>query len=188
MFLGRLEVRKGVLELARAIPIILDQAPHTVFRFVGRSLPHPGTNEDLKAVLDRELGASARAVEFIDEIPYDRVAMAFADTDILVFPSAWENFPNVCLEAMAAARGVVGSSAGGMAEIIEDGQTGLLVPPRTPKAIAAAVIRLLEDPERRIAMGRAARTHVATAYSPEVIAPLQEASYRRAIAVHRKVA
>jgi glycosyltransferase involved in cell wall biosynthesis len=82
---------------------------------------------------------------------------------------------------MAAARGVIGTSAGGMAEIVEHGRTGLLVPPRDPKAIADAILALLRDPERRIAMGHAARAHVTTAYAPDVIAPLQEASYRRAI-------
>ena len=82
---------------------------------------------------------------------------------------------------MAAARGVIGSSAGGMAEIIEEGRTGLLVPPRDPKAIAAAIVKFLKEPERRIAMGRAAREHVLRTYSADRIAPLQESSYARAI-------
>jgi glycogen synthase len=68
-----------------------------------------------------------------------------------------------------------------MAEIIEEGRTGLLVPPRNPKAIAEAILVLLRDSKRRVAMGSAAREQVIAAYPPDVVGPLQEASYRRAI-------
>jgi glycosyltransferase involved in cell wall biosynthesis len=120
-------------------------------------------------------------VEIVGGVPYDVLAKEFENADSCVFPSDWEASGYVCLEAMAAARGVIGSSAGGMAEIIEHGRTGLLVPPRNPRAIADAILTLLRDPERRIAMGRAAREYVTTAYSPDAIGPLQEASYMRAI-------
>jgi glycosyltransferase involved in cell wall biosynthesis len=82
---------------------------------------------------------------------------------------------------MSAARGVIGSSSGGMAELIEDGRTGLLVPHRSPEAIAKAIVALLRAPQRRMAMGRAARKRVLTTYSANAIGPLQEASYARAI-------
>jgi glycosyltransferase involved in cell wall biosynthesis len=133
-------------------------------------------------MLKRLLAPVSHAVEYVDGVPYDQVHRYYAESDICVLPSIWENFPNVCLEAMSAARGVVGSSAGGMAEMIDDGRTGLLMPPRNPRAIADAILRLLREPDRRMEMGRAARQHVRTAYAPEVIAPLQEASYVRAIA------
>jgi glycogen synthase len=180
-FLGRLEVRKGVLELADAIPMVCSKVPDARFCFIGRSLPMPGSQRDVKSVLLRKIGRWRERVEFIEAVSYREVPKLLADTDICIFPSVWENFPNVCLEAMSAARGVIGSSAGGMAEMISHGETGLLIPPRDPKAIADAVIALLRDPARRIVMGQAARAHATTAYRPEVIAPLQEASYRRAI-------
>ena len=68
-----------------------------------------------------------------------------------------------------------------MAEMIEHGRTGLLVPPRRPRAIADAVIALLRDPAQRARMGEAARAHVLATYSEAAIGPLQEAAYRRAI-------
>src|SRR5262245_61480290 len=61
------------------------------------------------------------------------------------------------------------------------GGHGLLIPPSKSKAIAEAILTLLRDPERRMAMGRGAREQVLTAYSADVIGPLQEASYSRAI-------
>ena len=177
-FLGRLEVRKGVIELAQAIPKVVAEVPEAVFRFVGRSLPHPGTREDLKSYLSRMLRSCARSVEFIEGVPNEEIPALLAETDLCVFPSVWESSGYVCKEAMAAARGVIGSRAGGMAEIIEQGRTGLLVPPRDPKEIAAAIVRTLKEPERRIAMGRAARAHVLKTYSADRIAPLQESLLR----------
>ena len=181
-FLGRLEVRKGVIELASAIPLVCRELPGASFRFIGRSLPMPDRRREVKDIMLERIGKWRDRVEFIDAVPYEQIPAFLADTDLCVYPSVWENFPNVCLEAMAAARGVIGSSAGGMAEMIDHGRTGLLVPPRNPRAIAEAILELLRDPERRMAMGRAAREHVLTAYSPDVIGPLQEASYERAIA------
>lgn len=181
-FLGRLEVRKGVVEFVKAVPLILSAFPDARFRLVGRPSPHPDSGESLKTYLTRLLGSHAHAVEFVDSIAYDEIPGVLADTDICVFPSIWENFPNVCLEAMAAGRGVIGSSAGGMAEIIDDNRTGLLVPPNSPSAIAKAVLKLLSSPEDRITKGHAARSHVLQAYRPELIGPLQESAYERAIA------
>jgi glycosyltransferase involved in cell wall biosynthesis len=184
--IGRLEVRKGVTDLANAIPLVLRRFKAARFRFVGRSLPYPGTGQDMREMLMRQLAPVSHAVEFLDGVPYDQVHRYYAASDICVVPSVWENFPNVCLEAMSAARGVVGSSAGGMAEMIDDGRTGLLVPPRNSKAIADAILTLLREPERRKAIGRAAREHVKSAYAPDVVAPMQEASYERAITRARR--
>ena len=88
----------------------------------------------------------------------------YSRVDICVFPSYWDNFPNVCLEAMAGARAVVGSSAGGMAEMLADG-AGLLVEPRSPDQLADAVIRFLRSPELRRSCGEKARKVVLERYS-----------------------
>ena len=120
-------------------------------------------------------------VELIDAVPYAGIAPALANAGICVFPSVWEASGFVCKEAMSAARAVIASDAGGMAEIIDHGRTGLLIPPRDPRALAAAIIELLRDPVRRTAIGLAAREHITAAFAPEVIAPLQEAIYLRAI-------
>jgi glycogen synthase len=186
-FLGKLEVRKGVLELAKAIPKILEVVRDAQFWFVGRSLPHPATREPLDQVIAGMIGPHAAAnVRFRAAVSYEQVADILGKTAIAVFPSYWENFPYVCLEAMAAGCAVVGSSAGGMAEIIEEGRTGLLVPPRDPQAIAAAVIDLMSNPERRMALGAKARESVLERYSFDAIGPFQEASYARAIARAQK--
>lgn len=180
-YLGRLEARKGMIELAEAMRLVLTRAPAAKFRLVGRSLPHPATGEDFAVHMRRVLGPFAEAVEFIGGLPHSEMARTLGETDICVFPSVWENLPYVCLEAMAAGRGVIASSSGGMAEIVDDGRTGRLVQPCDARRLADAMLEMLADPAGRIAMGEKARAHVEVAYASKVIGPLQEASYLRAI-------
>lgn len=180
-YLGRLEARKGVIELAEAMRLVLVRAPSTKFRLVGRSLPHPSTGEDLATHMRRLLGPFAGAVEFIDGIPHSEIPRLLGDTDICVFPSVWENLPYVCLEAMAAGRGVIASGGSGMVELIDDGRTGRLVQPRDARGLADAILAMIADPAGRISMGENARAKASMAYTSEVIGPLQEASYLRAI-------
>ena len=180
-FLGRLEIRKGILDLAQAIPLILHQYPQTKFRFVGSPWPSPNPKLDMRQYLEKKLKRYLTSLEFTGNLPLEKIPSILAETDICVFPSIWENFPNVCLEAMSAGRGVIGSSAGGMAELLDGGKVGKLVPPKSPQSIAKAVIELLENFEERIKLGEAARQRVLSEYNLEKIGALQEASYLRAI-------
>ena len=182
LFLGKLEVRKGVIELARAVQQVVNAVPDARFQFVGRSIPHPDDGRPVAAHVRELVSRCSSHVEIIEAVPYHEVPGFFANAAICAFPSDWEASGFVCMEGMAAARAVVGSSAGGMSEIIEEGRTGWLVPPRSPAAIAKAIIALLGDPARRAAMGEAARERVMSAYAPHVILPLQIAAYERAIA------
>lgn len=185
-FIGRLEMRKGVLDLARAIPDILKRHPNTRFRFVGASWSSPEPALDMQRYIERMLRPYLNAIEFMGAIPLHQIHEALAQTDICVLPSIWENFPNVCLEAMAAGRGVVGSAAGGMVEMLDGPNAGRLVPPRHPYGIVQAVSELIRYPDRRIELGRKARDRVLHNYSPQQLAPLQEDVYRQAI-VRRKL-
>lgn len=181
-FVGKLETRKGVIELARAIPLILRARPETRFRFVGRVLLHPATAQPLDEVIMKLAGSAASAhIEFTGPVDYSKIAGHLTESSVAVFPSYWENYGYVCLEAMAAGCGVVASSTGGMAELITQNETGWLIPAKDPQAIAKAVIALLADPTMSAAMGGKARASVLDCYSNEAIGPLQEASYRRAI-------
>ncbi|MBV9848918.1 MAG: glycosyltransferase family 4 protein [Armatimonadetes bacterium] len=179
-FLGRLEIRKGVLDFARAIPAILARHPEARIRFVGRSVPERN-GVQMRERLEHLLRPYQRSVEFTGPVGLDHIPGMLAETDVCVFPSLWENFPNVCLEAMSAARGIVGSRAGGMAEMLDGGRAGRLVSPHRPGEIARAVTELLDAPALRIQLGQEARERVLTEYNAERIGRLQEASYGRAI-------
>jgi len=177
-------VRKGVLELAAAIPKILRHHPKTQFRFVGAAWPSPVPGLDMEQYLLQRLHRHRGQLEFTGAVPLTAIPQLLAETDICVFPSRWENFPGVCLEAMAAARGIVGSTAGGMVEMLDQGAVGRLVNPQNPQAIATAVGELLHDPTRRMRLGHAARERILTHYNRATIGQLQEQIYREAIARH----
>ena len=180
-FLGRLETRKGVLDLSAAIPLILRQRPDARFRFIGRTMNSPLRGVDMQTYLEKQLAPHAGAVEFLGPLPSNDIPGALAETDILVAPSHWESFGVVCCEGMAAARAVIGSNQGGMVEILDNGRCGVLVPPHCPEAIVSAVLGLLEDPSRRRAMGVAARQWVLSQFSAETVLKAQLSSYQRAI-------
>ncbi|MFN3476458.1 MAG: glycosyltransferase [Candidatus Methylomirabilales bacterium] len=80
--------------------------------------------------------------------------------DVAVLPSLEEGFPNAVLEAMAAGKPVVATRVGGVPEAVIHGETGLLVPPKDPQALADAILALLDDPPRAEEMGKAGRERV----------------------------
>jgi glycosyltransferase involved in cell wall biosynthesis len=180
-FIGRLEQRKGVIDLARAIPLILRRFPETNFIFAGQSIESPVSGVGMQDFLVQLLGSAKSRVCFPGKIEPDRMDEIFRQMDITVLPSLWENFPNACLEAMAAGRGVVGSSAGGMAQQLDEGNAGLLIPPKNPEAIAEAVCTLLGNPFMRQDLGRKARERVLSEYNADRVGFLMEQSYNEAI-------
>ena len=180
-YLGRLEVRKGVLDLARAIPIVLRQNPDILFQLVGSDDESPRQGVGMRDYLRKQLHRHASSVELRPPVPNDRLADLFATTDVIVIPSVWENFANVCLESMAAGRAIIASDAGGMAEMLGYGDGGRMVPPGEPENIAQAIIELLAAPDLRRRLGESARQRLLDEYNIDRICTIQEQSYERAI-------
>ncbi|HZF02485.1 MAG TPA: glycosyltransferase family 4 protein [Methylomirabilota bacterium] len=183
-YFGRLETRKGVDDLATAIPLVLAEFPNARFRFVGRIGSAPDGRRDFKTYIQDIVGNWRDKVEFTGFLPIEKMYDCYSLTDICVFPSRWENAPNVCLEAMAAGRGVIGSSAGGMAEMLDGGKVGLLVQPHSPAEIAAAILQLLRNPAERMRLGALARQRILSEYNKDKIIASLEKSYTLAIQRH----
>ena len=180
LFLGRLEVRKGVVELAQAARQVVEARPEARFRFVGRPLDHPDTGEDLRDVMRRAMGPTAGAATFVDAVPYDQVPALMAQAAVCAFPSVWESFGFVCLEAMAAGRPVVVTEGTGMAEMVDGAAFGRTVPPRDADAIARALLDLLAlSADERARLGAAARQRVLDRYAFDRVAQEQETAYRQ---------
>jgi D-inositol-3-phosphate glycosyltransferase len=104
----------------------------------------------------------ALRVRFLGAVEHEDLADYYALADICVVPSRTETFGLVALEAQALGTPVVASAVGGLTEIIEDGQTGILVADREPQAFARAIASLLDDAALRERMGEAARLRAAS--------------------------
>ncbi len=94
-------------------------------------------------------------MQLLGQVSGERLSELYRECSLFVAPSLWESFGLVFLEAMAQGKAVVGTTAGGIPEVVEDGLTGLLVPPGDANALAGAVLSLIGDPDRCAAMGRA---------------------------------
>lgn len=116
-------------------------------------------------------------VRFLGPQPHTAVLAAMRRCTALVAPSVWpEPFGLVALEAMAEGKPVIAARSGGLVDLVADGRTGLLVPPGDQRALGAAIRQLLEDAERRLALGRAAAAH-AQLFSAENVVPRVEQVY-----------
>lgn len=182
-FLGRLETRKGIFDLARAVLPLLSRHPSLHLRLIGPSWP---TERGDSFSWLRDCFQSVLAqVSFCGAIPPDRLGEELGACSVVVLPSRWESFGLVCAESMAAGRLVIGSSAGGMAEMIHHGVHGYLVPPRSPRAIRRLLKRLIHDPSPIRPLAAAGRERIRELLDPERVLPLQLANYHRAIAQAR---
>lgn len=181
-FVGRLEIRKGVENLARAVPLVRRAVPGARFRFVGGTLGSrtPGVTMELR--LKRMLAGHTGAVEFMGRRAPEELPGLLADTAVCVFPSLWESFGFVALEAMAAARPVVASQNCGLAELIDQGRVGRLVDPRSPADIAAKLVEILQDGRLRRELGEAGRARVLSEFGVDAVGPRQEAHYEQVAA------
>jgi glycosyltransferase involved in cell wall biosynthesis len=151
---GRLSVEKGVLEAVDALAIVARTHPDTHLVFVGEG-PLRGAIADRAAAAG--LGARVHLVGHQQVQPY------YEAFDLVVSPSRTEGLPNAVLEALVFGRPVVATRVGGTPELVEDGRSALLVEKQQPEALAAAIVRVLDEPGlgARLAAGGTARVEEA---------------------------
>ena len=120
-------------------------------------------------------------VSFVGAVPRERVLRLFRAADASVLPSAWENFPHTVVEALAVGCPLIATAVGGVPEVVRDGENGLLVAPRDPEALAAAIERFFVDAELRARLGAAAPASV-EGYSEQFVFVRIESELQRATA------
>jgi starch synthase len=167
IFVGRITRQKGVPVLLRAAAS-LDPAAQLVLCAGAADTPELGAEV---SSLVAELQASRTGVLWIPEmLPKAEVIQLLTHALAFVCPSVYEPLGIVNLEAMACATAVVASRVGGIPEVVDDGVTGLLVPPDDPAALAGALNLLLRDPGRAEALGRAGRERAVSEFSWTMVA------------------
>jgi glycosyltransferase involved in cell wall biosynthesis len=165
LFVGTLEPRKQVDRLLHALPIVRKSIPAATLVLVGTGqVAGSGDQTDLlhRIVRDNRLDG---AVRFAGRVSAAELVQWYSAADVFALPSSSEGQGIAALEAMACQLPVVGSNVGGLQEMIDDGHTGLLVPPGDVPALAARLIELLRDGCLRAWMGAAARDMVSRRFS-----------------------
>jgi glycosyltransferase involved in cell wall biosynthesis len=154
LFVGSLRSYKGIDILVQAMPRILESEPSAVTVVVGE-----GSQRETLVELKNSLGLEKRVV-FVGRVPNWELAYYENACDVLVLPSRRESFGIAAVEAMACAKPVVGTRVGGLREIIDHGETGLLIDPDEPEELAESIVQVLGDRALAERLGSKARRKV----------------------------
>ncbi len=178
LFVGELGHRKGVFEILKAAPLVLEKHPSARFLLAGTA-PNPS----IQAEIDRAYAEAddTDGVRFLGQVTGRAKLVLFLSASIFVLPSHGENMPYALLEAMGAGLPVITTPVGAIPELVEDGVHGLLIKPGDYHALAEKVVRLLEDRALRDSMSRANRERIRASYTPEVAMTRLDKIYREVL-------
>jgi glycogen(starch) synthase len=174
VYFGRLEWEKGVHDLLAALPRVRRAFPGTRLVVAGQGRQASALVEQSRKLRVR------RSVDFAGHLPDRALVALLAAADVVVLPSRYEPFGIVALEAAAAGAPLVASTAGGLAELVVDGVTGLSTTPGDVEGIAAAVRKVLTDPAAAARRAKAAKARLATEFNWQRIAEQTAEIYRSA--------
>jgi glycosyltransferase involved in cell wall biosynthesis len=178
MTVGRLERRKGVDVLLRAMPDVWRRFPDTQVHLIGNEAGL--MREDLLAIVPE---CKRNQIMFPGFVERDQLIARYQRATLYVAPTQYETFGYTILEAMACGKAVISTRVGAIPELVEDFETGLLVPHKDERALAGAILTLLEQKDTRDRMGRAARRKVADGFSRSAVANELCALYDRVVTV-----
>jgi glycogen synthase len=176
-FAGRMERRKGIHLCGQVVSRVLRDHDAT-FVFAGQDLFGYMEKTLLPSLKNQQLKGS---VHYLGKLGQDEVRACVNASDIFLLPSLWENLPYSCLEGMAAGRAIVASDQGGVPELIQHGQNGLLAASGEPESFVQAIVTLLKDPSLRCRLGREARATVEAKFTDGEVARQSVDLYSRTI-------
>jgi glycosyltransferase involved in cell wall biosynthesis len=168
---GRLDVQKGYVYLVAAAAELRKSNARAMFVIAGEG---SARGELEKAISDASLGARFKLLGWRAD-----AADLYAAADAFVLPSLWEGMSNALLEAMAAGLPAIATDVEGSGEIIENGRTGILVPPGDSHALAGALAGLLRDETVRKRIASEGQRHVLEHHCVEGFVDAHEQLYRR---------
>ncbi|WP_102227139.1 glycosyltransferase [Acidimangrovimonas sediminis] len=172
LFVGRLEPRKGIDTLLAIAPEVLAARPNVVLDIVGEDRAPFADGPPIRERFEAEGLAPevASRIRFHGGVADDVLRGFYAASDLVVTPSRYESFGLMLVEAMMYAKPVIACRAGGMPEVVADGETGLLAEPGDTETLKTCVERLIDDADLRGRMGRAGRARYETHFSARVMA------------------
>jgi glycosyltransferase involved in cell wall biosynthesis len=179
LYVGRIEFRKGTLPLLQSVTLVAKEIPAVEYLIAGG---RHSSIDDRMLSQSLNTGDTARHVRLLGHVPWESLPDLYRQADVFVMPSFYETFGISVVEAMAFGLPVVATNVGGLSEVVEDGVTGILVPPHDAAALADAITSLLRDSNRRRRMGAAGRERAVTCSSLEEVLTRTLQVYSRAIA------
>lgn len=155
LFLSNLLKSKGVITVLDACSILKDRGYKFECRFVGGETAEIDKNRFINETTSRGI---EDMVVYVGKKYGDEKIKEFSSADIFVFPTYYDNecFPLVILEAMQHSLPIISTNEGGIPDIIDNEETGIIVPPKDPETLANAISQLLDSPQRREDLGRKA--------------------------------
>lgn len=184
LFVSRLEQRKGIETIAAAFPQIRAQYPGATLTLVGHDTPNiqgfSSARQYLVSVFAQ--AGCTDAVRFADYVPLEQLPEIFHAHDIVWVPSMYDNYPLICLEAMACGKAVVVSDAGGLPEIVQHNETGLIFEKGNADGLVQETLKLCTSVELRRFLGENARVYCETHCSEDTIYEKNMHLYEFAIA------
>jgi glycosyltransferase involved in cell wall biosynthesis len=188
LFLGRLEQRKGIETIAMAFPKVFARYPEVTLTMVGRDTPNIAGFSSGRKYLENHFVSKkcAHAVRFIDNVSLEQLPEIFRAHDIVWVPSLYDNFPLICLEAMACGKSVVVSDAGGLPEMVSHEKTGLVFHQGDPDDLAQKTLTLLSHPDLISKLGKNARLFCEQNYNDEFIYKKNTVLYQAALEARKK--
>lgn len=182
LYFGTIIRKKGVLELAQAFNLIIEQQPEAHLLLIGKdSLDVFDKVSTLNLFYDLLSEEAKKQVKHIPEVPYTKIKRYIAQAHVVVLPSFAEAFPMTWLETLALEKPLVSSNIGWANELMVDGVTGYTINPKDHKAFAESVIAILNDVAKSKAFGKAGRQHVSEKFSVEVITKQNMEFYKKLI-------
>lgn len=177
LYVGQLKYRKGFDLLARAAPTVLDRFPTASFVYAGHS---PREAEALEAIVAAQ--GTKEHFHVVGRPDAAGLQQLYRSADALVFPSRYEGFGLPPLEAMAVGCPVITCAVPAVDELVFDGENGLVAPYNDPSGLAAAMLRLLDDPGLRERLVAGGKRTVATRFNGDELTERILAVYRTVLA------
>ncbi|MCB2216837.1 MAG: glycosyltransferase [Desulfobulbaceae bacterium] len=176
--IGSVQVRKGIDTFIRAATTVIRREPRFRFEIWGADRSPALFGSSYTDICQRLIPDDLRdRIVFAGSVPYREIPALFLDSCICVYPSRWENWANVCLEAMSYGCVVLVSREGGMSEMVEHGRSGYIIDPLDPHDIAEKILAVYQQPELLAELSRQARQRSLQICDPEKTATQIESNY-----------
>lgn len=175
--IARLSPEKGHTYFLEAASMVLNSFPDARFLLVGSGILETKLKSYVKTL---NIEHAVHFTGFRSDISY-----MLQGIDISVISSIWDTLPNAINEAMAMRKPVISTDVGGIREVVQDGISGILVPPKDPQALAHAITTLLTDPVRREEMGRQGRRIIEENFELHKMIDKVEECYEKVLQKHR---